>query len=70
MFIKTNNLFSIFQGRNKVCGIRDQQQKMGVGSEITAPGSGITSRGIGISISVRGSGIQFSDYMKTKTTKF
>ena len=57
------------KGRNKVYGIRDQQQKNGVGSGITAPGSGITSHGIRISGTVKGSGIQFSD-ITTKTAQF
>ena len=44
--------------KNREYEIRDQQQKNGVGSGITAPGSGSTSRGIGISITVRRSGIR------------
>ena len=35
-----------------------------MGSGIPAPGSGITSRGIGISSTVRGSGIQLSDNIR------
>ena len=57
------------QGRNKVYGIRDQRQKNGVGSGITAPGTGITSHGIRISGTVKGSGIRFSD-ITTKTAQF